>query len=343
MSKTRWKQTTERNELLQRVTELQQQLQARQNYEYHRIVWLSEGVRQELQGVIGIDHIFEVLGEKNLSGEQWALLEMISEKGNNILSLLQQYCDGVNTEWVEAPPAPTELDTLRQRVMELEQQVQERDETLYQSQDLLRQFFLASLAVMHDDDDGVVNNLVQLLDPHSDGIEGPDTGRVVDLTLALSQVIGFSEPQLSHIRRGALLHDIGEVLIPDTILQKPAPLTNREYAIVQLHPIYAYNLLSSIPALRYALDIPYCHHERWDGSGYPRGLRAEQIPLAARIFAVADVYDAMCSHRPYRSAWKREQVSHYLIEQSGKQFDPQVVNVFLQMDQHHVLPRIYTA
>ncbi len=184
-------------------------------------------------------------------------------------------------------------------------------------------------------------SLVQVLGPHGVETEG-HSYRVVELTLALAQEMGVAESQLRPLRQGALLHDIGEILVPHTILQKPAPLTSHEYAMVQLHPIYAYNLLATIPALRDSLDIPYCHHERWNGSGYPRGLRAEQIPLAARIFAVADVYDAMCSQRPYRSAWNQEQVSNYLCEQSGQQFDPQVVNVFLRMGQN-VLPRIYPA
>jgi len=151
------------------------------------------------------------------------------------------------------------------------------------------------------------------------------------MTLHLAQAMGVPEPDLVHIRRGALLHDIGKMGIPDAILHKPGPLTNEEKAIMQRHPIYAYELLSPIDYLRPALDIPYCHHEKWDGTGYPRRLRGEHIPLAARIFAVADVWDALRSGRPYRPAWTAGRARQYIRKQAGKHFDPQVVEVFLRM------------
>jgi len=152
--------------------------------------------------------------------------------------------------------------------------------------------------------------------------------RVVGLTLQLAQAMGIKGEALTHIQRGALLHDIGKLAIPDHILLKTEPLTE-EWVVMRLHPVYAYDLLSPIEHLYPALDIPYCHHEHWDGSGYPRGLRGEEIPLAARIFAVVDVWDAMTSERPYRPAWSAEYTSAYIREQSGKLFDPQVVDVFL--------------
>jgi HD-GYP domain-containing protein (c-di-GMP phosphodiesterase class II) len=136
-----------------------------------------------------------------------------------------------------------------------------------------------------------------------------------------------------HIQRGALLHDIGKMGIPDAILLKPAPLDDDEWAIMRQHPVYAYEMLSSIPFLEKALDIPYCHHERWDGSGYPRALSGESIPLAARIFAVVDVWDALCSDRPYRKAWPIEQVRRYIRQQAGQHFDPEIADRFLQLDQ----------
>jgi PAS domain S-box-containing protein len=153
--------------------------------------------------------------------------------------------------------------------------------------------------------------------------------RVVGLTLQLAQAMGIKGEALTHIQRGALLHDIGKLAIPDHILLKTEPLTKEEWVVMRLHPVYAYDLLSPIEHLYPALDIPYCHHEHWDGSGYPRGLRGEEIPLAARIFAVVDVWDAMTSERPYRPAWSAEYTSAYIREQSGKLFDPQVVDVFL--------------
>lgn len=157
------------------------------------------------------------------------------------------------------------------------------------------------------------------------------TQRVTEMTLQLARVMGMSEEELVDVRRGALLHDIGKMGIPDRILLKPGPLTNKELAIMRKHPVYAYELLSPIDHLRQALDIPYCHHEKWDGNGYPRGLKGEQIPLAARIFVVVDVWDALTSDRPYRKAWLKAKARQYIRQQAGKHFDPRVVNKFLEI------------
>lgn len=154
------------------------------------------------------------------------------------------------------------------------------------------------------------------------------TLRVTDLTLRLAGAMGISEEEVVHMRRGALLHDIGKMGIPDGILQKPGPLTDEEWAVMRRHPEYAYELLSPIPYLRRALDIPYAHHEKWDGTGYPRGLKGEQIPLSARIFAVADVWDALTSDRPYRKAWPEQKVRAHVRQQSDTHFDPAVVAAF---------------
>ncbi len=153
--------------------------------------------------------------------------------------------------------------------------------------------------------------------------------RVTDLTVQLARAAGLSDEQIAHIRRGALLHDIGKLGVPDSILRKPDPLTEEEWTIMRRHPDYAYSMLSPIEYLRPALDIPYCHHERWDGTGYPRGLKGEQIPLSARLFAVADVWDALQSDRPYRARWRREEALDYIRSQAGKYFDPDVVELFL--------------
>jgi len=157
------------------------------------------------------------------------------------------------------------------------------------------------------------------------------THRVTDLTVTLASRIGIPESQLGHIQRGALLHDIGKMGIPDSILQKPAVLSADEWAIMQTHPELAYQFLSQIDYLTPALDIPYCHHEKWDGTGYPRKLRREEIPLAARVFAVVDVFDALTSDRPYRKAWSKEDALTYIREQSGKHFFPNAVKAFLEM------------
>jgi response regulator RpfG family c-di-GMP phosphodiesterase len=154
--------------------------------------------------------------------------------------------------------------------------------------------------------------------------------RVTTMTLELASAMGLSEAEQAHIRRGALLHDIGKMGIPDSILLKPGPLTDEEWVVMRKHPTYAYQLLAPIRYLGPALDIPRYHHEKWDGSGYPHGLKGEAIPLAARMFAVVDVWDALLFDRPYRKGWPEEQVLAHIRAQSGRHFDPQVVDIFVQ-------------
>ena len=155
--------------------------------------------------------------------------------------------------------------------------------------------------------------------------------RVTETTLRLARAMGMDGAALVHVRRGVLLHDIGKMGIPDSILLKPGSLTEEEWEIMRQHPVYAYQMLAPIAYLRPALDIPHSHHEKWDGSGYPEGLKGEQIPLAARVFALVDVWDALRSDRPYREAWSEERALDYIREQAGKHFDPQVVEVFLEL------------
>jgi len=155
--------------------------------------------------------------------------------------------------------------------------------------------------------------------------------RVTEMAVNLCRALGVSAAELVHVRRGALLHDIGKMGIADAILLKPGPLTEEEWVEMRKHPRYAAELLSSIHFLRPALDIPQHHHEKWDGSGYPQGLKGTAIPLTARAFAVVDVYDALTSDRPYRQAWPREQALNYLVEQAGTHFDPAVVQAFVRL------------
>jgi HD-GYP domain-containing protein (c-di-GMP phosphodiesterase class II) len=143
--------------------------------------------------------------------------------------------------------------------------------------------------------------------------------------------MGVKRDALVHITRGALLHDIGKMAIPDSILLKPGQLTDEERQLIERHPVYAYEMLSPIEFLRPALDIPYCHHEKWDGSGYPRGLKGEEIPFAARIFPVIDVWDALTSDRPYRRALPHDEVRRMIRADSGKHFDPRVVEAFMDL------------
>lgn len=159
------------------------------------------------------------------------------------------------------------------------------------------------------------------------------TQRVTDMAFMLARRLGLSEAELVNIRRGALLHDIGKMAVPDSILLKPGPLSEEEWSVIRRHPRYAYELLSSISYLGPALDIPHYHHEKWDGSGYPHGLKENQIPLYARLFAVIDVYDALTSNRPYRPAWPKEKAIAYIRDEVGKHFDPAIAHEFLNMIQ----------
>lgn len=179
--------------------------------------------------------------------------------------------------------------------------------------------------------DATIEGWSRALDLRDRETEG-HSQRVTELTVKLAQAMGIPSEALVHVRRGALLHDIGKMGVPDSILLKPGPLTEAEWAIMRQHPVHAFEMLSPIAYLRPALDIPYCHHEKWDGTGYPRGLEAEEIPLAARIFTVIDVWDALNSDRPYRSRWPSAQVKEYLRSNAGLHFDPKVVELFLSMD-----------
>lgn len=183
----------------------------------------------------------------------------------------------------------------------------------------------------------------ELLDAYDNSLEGwsralslrdheTDTHsrRVVELTLKIAKIYGLGKTELESIRRGALLHDIGKVGIPDEILQKTGPLSNEEWIIMKKHPLLAVDMLQPINFMHESLEIPHYHHEKWDGTGYPHGLRGDAIPLSARIFAIADVFDALLSKRPYRDAWTKEKALQYLSENRGKHFDPQLIDLFIK-------------
>lgn len=179
--------------------------------------------------------------------------------------------------------------------------------------------------------DTTLEGWAQALDLRDAVTEG-HSRRVTEMTLRLAEKLGVGDQELADMRRGALLHDIGKIAIPDGILNKQGPLTDEEWAIMRRHPEYAFRFLQPIDYLRPAIDIPYAHHEHWDGSGYPRGLREQAIPLAARIFAVVDVWDALTTARPYHDAWTPDQARREIAKMSGTKLDPQVVDVFLSMD-----------
>jgi putative nucleotidyltransferase with HDIG domain len=201
---------------------------------------------------------------------------------------------------------------LRELNLDLEKRVRARTKELAEAYDVTLEGWAKAL---------------ELRDKETEG----HSRRVTETTIAVARAMGIPEEEIGHIRRGAILHDIGKMGIPDHILRKEGALNEEERQIVLKHPGTAYDLLKDIPFLEKAIEIPYCHHEKWDGSGYPRGLMRHAIPLSARIFAVADVWDALSSDRPYRKAWSKEQVAQYLINESGKHFDPRVVNAFLAL------------
>ncbi|MBI4762789.1 MAG: HD-GYP domain-containing protein [Chloroflexota bacterium] len=176
---------------------------------------------------------------------------------------------------------------------------------------------------------------VSALDMRDKETEG-HTQRVTVLTQRLARFMGVGDDELVHITRGALLHDIGKMAIPDSILLKPGPLTEAERELVKQHPKFAYDMLKRIEFLLPAIDIPYCHHEKWDGTGYPRGLKGEEIPFAARIFPVVDVWDALTSDRPYRQGLPMDEVKERIRADAGKHFDPHVVDAFLTMGDYSV-------
>jgi HD-GYP domain-containing protein (c-di-GMP phosphodiesterase class II) len=177
--------------------------------------------------------------------------------------------------------------------------------------------------------DATIEGWSRAMDMRDKETEG-HTLRVTELTLQLARAMGFKDEQLVHIRRGALLHDIGKLGVPDAILLKPGKLNDVEWEVMRQHPQRAYEWLAPIAYLQPSLEIPYCHHEKWDGTGYPRGLKGDLIPLSARIFAVVDVWDALTNDRPYRPAWSEKETIKYIRENSGKHFDPQVVDLFLK-------------
>lgn len=178
--------------------------------------------------------------------------------------------------------------------------------------------------------DATIEGWARALDSRDHETEG-HSRRVTEMTVRLARSLGVSDAEMVHVRRGALLHDIGKMGVPDSVLLKPGPLTEGEWTIMRRHPSLAYEMLAPIEFLHPALDIPYCHHEKWDGSGYPQGLTGEEIPLAARLFALVDVWDALSSDRPYRRAWEPERVLDHLHSLSGSHFEPRLVEAFLRL------------
>jgi uncharacterized domain HDIG len=243
--------------------------------------------------------------------------------------------EGVKAGADEFLSKPVELSELRlrvrtmQRINRYRRLIEERERAAAQERLLTEQARQAAQAIAEAYDQTLIgwSRALDLRDKETEG----HSQRVAQLTLAVAQALNIPPEEQINIWRGAMLHDIGKIGVPDSILHKPGPLTEEEWEIMRCHTTYAYELLSPIAYLRSAIDIPYCHHEKWDGTGYPRGLRGEQIPLAARIFALVDVWDALTNDRPYRKAWSREQAYQYIRDQKGKHFDPNLVDLFLSI------------
>jgi response regulator RpfG family c-di-GMP phosphodiesterase len=232
-------------------------------------------------------------------------------KLKGVLEVFHRQPLNVNSEWVDFLKALSVQAAIAIETTDLFTDIQ-------QSNSNLKRAYTATL-----------EGWVRALDLRDKETEG-HAQRVSKRTVHLGRLMGMSEEDLVHAKRGALLHDIGKIGIPDEILKKPGPLTDHEQELMRKHPGYAFEMLKEIDFLRPALDIPYYHHERWDGSGYPHRLKGIRIPLAARIFAIIDVWDALNSNRPYRSAWPDEKIYTYILDQAGVQFDPQVVAAWME-------------
>jgi len=229
-----------------------------------------------------------------------------------VLEIFQRTDFELNTEWMELLDALAGQAAIAIDNATLFDQLQHSNEELTHALDATLESWVRSLDIRNHETEG-------------------HTERLINLSLMLARHIGLREDELMNIRRGALLHDVGMLRIPDNVLLKPGPLTSDEWEEVRQHPVYANYMISSIAFLRPCVDIPYNHHERWDGSGYPRHLRGTQIPHVARLFAIVDVYDVLQSPRPYRPAWEGDKIRAYLTEMAGVLFDPEIVPAVLDL------------
>jgi len=181
--------------------------------------------------------------------------------------------------------------------------------------------------------DGIIESWVRTLGLRDQQLEGHAV-RVSELSTALASSLGFKNDELFQLRSGALLHDVGKIALPDSILNKPGPLNEEEQSVMRQHPQFGREILAPIPIFQPLVDIVYCHHENWDGSGYPRGLMGENIPILARIVTVCNLFDALVSDQPYRKAWSKNEALNYIESESEKQFDPDIVEAFIRFIKH---------
>lgn len=203
-----------------------------------------------------------------------------------------------------------------------------------EQQHVFQELQRANLELLHTYD-STIDGWMRALGLKDKATEG-HSYRLTELSLALARKLDFRDDDLIRLRRGALLHDIGKIGIPEAVLNKPNKLTDKEWKLMRLHPELGYEILAPIPFLQSAAEIAHYHHENWDGSGYPRGLMGESIPIFARIVAVCNVFDALVSEQPYRYAWAEKDALSYIEAHAGKQFDPAIVQAFLRFktDEH---------
>ncbi|MDR5696761.1 MAG: HD domain-containing phosphohydrolase [Armatimonadota bacterium] len=288
---------------------------------------INEGLRRNLLGLLGVSVLAIVAA---WAGGSILVMRPVRE----LLRVVTRQRDGVTGIRASGSYPRGEIGELARAFDEMASSLADREQRL--------RALLADVQRSHAEVAQVYETTLEgwsrALDLRDRETEG-HTLRVTEMTVRLARAVGMRDDEIVHVRRGALLHDIGKIGVPDRILLKAAPLTDEEWEVMRRHPVYAYEMLSPIAHLRPALDIPYAHHERWDGTGYPGGLRGPQIPLAARVFAVVDVWDALRSDRPYRRAWSDEMARAYIAQQAGRQFDPEVVRVFL----NEVLPTASAA
>ncbi len=268
--------------------------------------------------------------------------------------------DAVGIDYIHPDDRPTVAENIL-KILQDNQELTSESRVLFHNGELFRWFLMTGKRIILDGnpllmgagvdmtqrkqgEEEIIQLNLELLKAYDTTIEGwskaldlrdyeteGHTLRVTTMALELARLAGINEEEMGHFKRGALLHDIGKMGIPDQILRKPGKLTEEEWGIMRKHPVFAFQLLSPIEYLHPAMDIPYCHHEKWDGSGYPRGLKGEEIPLSARLFAIVDVWDALSSDRPYREGWSKMKVIEHIKSLSGTDFDPMAVELFLNM------------
>lgn len=315
--------------LYRSVARIEQRLTLLHAAESKRLRWFVAGIRQELTGVIEAEYFFDTPDNLLLTHRQREMLDIISMKGKNILDLMQQFYEQTIAAFPGDIPVEEELYLLRNQLGALEHRLATREVGSHPSSSQRATNIRTLNGELTQSYEHTFLQWVQTLEQW--GIETvAHNQRVTAMTLNLANGYGVHDSERELIRRGALLHDIGMMSVPTALLLKRGPLTSEEINVVQHHPIYAHHILAPIACFQNACDIPIYHHERWDGSGYPYGLVGEAIPLAARLFAVADVYDVLCTDRPYRPAWTHAQARAHIIQHAGSLFDPNVVEVFLR-------------